>query len=324
MAKLQSFLGAALVSVAALVLAACGSGTSSEGTGKVSFFMTDAPVDEAYAVVIAMTHFEVKPAEGRAFRLDIEHDEDKSYRQINLLEYTKGKLATIVTDEELDAGEYEWLRIFFDADPDHSYIQIDEGGGMYPFFMPSGAQTGYKVIGGFSVRADEQIDYVLDFNVRESVLEPPGLVSRFGEDRAFLLKPTVRLMKIAATGAVTGTIHDSLLTMNNEEVTCAGGYAVYAFEGFDVNPVGESVLPFISDIVEMNDEGDFEYAFMFLPPGPYTLAFTCSANLDTAEGEDYASTYPPEGLKFSAKIEVEIDARETKECDIPLNGEGPC
>jgi len=315
MTKFQPILGAALISVVALALAGCGSGTSSGSTGKVSFFMTDAPVDEAYAVVIAMTHFEVKPAEGRAFRLDIDHDKDENYRQINLLEYTKGKLATIITEEKLDAGEYEWLRIFFDAD--NSYIQIAEGGDTYPFFMPSGAQTGYKVIGGFSVREGEQIDYVLDFNVRESVLEPPGLARGLGY--RFLLKPTVRLMEISATGAVTGTVDNSLVTVNDEEDICKGGDAVYAFEGFDVDPAGESVLPFISDIVEMNvDTGDFEYAFMFLPPGPYTLAFTCSAIHDSAEGEDYADTYPPEGLEFSEPINVEIVARVQKTCDIPL------
>jgi hypothetical protein len=321
MTKFQSILGAALISVVALVLAGCGSGTSSGSTGKVSFFMTDAPVDEAYAVVIAITHFEVKPAEGQAFRLEIDHDEGETYRQINLLDYTKGNMATIVSDEELDVGEYEWLRIFFDAD--YSYIQIDEGGGMYPFFMPSGAQTGYKVIGGFSVREGEAIDYVLDFNVRESVLEPPGLAQGLGY--RFLLKPTVRLMEIAATGAVTGTVDSSLVTLKNKE-TCPGGDAVYAFEGFDVDPVGKSVLPFISDIVEMNSEGQFEYAFPFLPPGPYTLAFTCSAKLDSAEGEDYAETYPPDALEFSEQINVEIVARETKQCDIPLGEdvEGHC
>lgn len=322
MTKFQSILAAALISAMALALAGCGSGTSSGSTGKVSFFMTDAPVDEAYAVVIAMTHFEVKPAEGQPFRLDIDPDEGKDHRQINLLEYTKGKLAAIVT-EELDAGEYEWLRIFFDAD--HSYIKIDADGGEYPFFMPSGAQTGYKVIGGFSVREDEAIDYVLDFNVRESVLEPPGLVSRFGEKRAFLLKPTVRLMEIAATGSVTGNVDFGLVAEKNRE-TCAGGDAVYAFEGFGVDPVGDNMLPFISDTVEMNVDGAFEYAFMFLPPGPYTLAFTCSAILDSAEGETYAETYPPKGLEFSEPINVEIVAREKKQCDIPLGEsvEGPC
>lgn len=52
------------------MLAACGSDSKS-GTGTLSFSMTDAPVDEAAAVIIAMTEFELKPADGAPFRVPV-------------------------------------------------------------------------------------------------------------------------------------------------------------------------------------------------------------------------------------------------------------
>jgi hypothetical protein len=75
--------------------------------------------------------------------------------------------------------------------------------------------------------------------------------------------------------------------------------------------------------VDFNTEtGASEYHFMFLLPGDYTLAFTCSATAD----DGVAETYPLEGLEFSAVIEVNIVPDETKQCDIPQDeaATGPC
>jgi hypothetical protein len=310
----------ALLAAGALALAGCGS-DSKPGTGIASFYMTDAPVDEADAVVLGMTHFELKPAEGAPFRVDFDeglYNED-GVVVLDILDYTKGLAATLVSGEELPAGNYEWLRIFFDED--YSYIEIE--GNQYSFFMPSGAQTGFKAIGGFTVPVNQEVAYMLDFDVRQSVLEPPGL-GRFGEDRRFLLKPTVRLMNLEDTGGVAGLVNLDLLAEAKDEETCAGGDAVYAFEGAGVDPLGEGVLPLVSDTVTLAEDSlAGEYALMYLLPGDYTLAFTCSALLDTGDGETYAENYPGEGLAFHAIRNVEILSGEVVECNF-LEADGEC
>jgi hypothetical protein len=307
MIKTKTSFRMAMLTGAALILAGCG-GDSKSGTGTLSMWMTDAPVDDAYAVVIAMTEFEFKPVDGQAFRVAV----SEAGRELNLLAFTNGETALIIDGEEVPAGDYEWLRIFFDEDA--SYVQLDEGGGQYPLFIPSGAQTGYKLVSGFTVPVNDSVEYILDFNVRQSLLAPPGLGGPLGEDQVYLLKPTVRIMNAAETGGVWGIVADDLLAMNNDEATCAGGDAVYAFEGAGVDPLGEGVLPLVSDVVDLNEtEGWHEYQLAFLLPGDYTLAFTCSASAD----DGVVETYPLEGLEFSETINVTVVEAEHKQCDIP-------
>ncbi len=323
MRSTHTALGTALLAAGALALAGCGGDTISaeeeSGTsGVVTFAMTDAPVDEAYAVVIAMTEFELKPVDGESFRIPV----NEAGRELDLLQLTNGESATIIEDEDIPAGEYEWLRIHFDKAA--SYVQLEEGGGQYGFFMPSGAQTGYKVVGGLEVPVNESVEYILDFDLRRSLLAPPGLRrGPFGEDRAFLLKPTVRMMNRRITGGVRGLVAEDLLAMNNVEACGVDGVdAVYAFEGFDVDPLGVDVVPLVSDLVEPTmDATAYEYVLRFLLPGEYTLGFTCVANLDDGVVEDY----PAEGLVFSETANVEIVAGEVKSCDLPRpEGADPC
>ena len=313
MLNINRFCGLSLLAAGALALAGCGG--SSDSSGVVTFSMTDAPVDEAHAVVISMTEFEFKPADGEPFRRDV----TEAGRELNLLALTNGNEAVIIDGESVPAGEYEWIRIFFDQEA--SYVQLEEGGSQYSFFMPSGAQTGYKLVGGFTVPANAAVEYILDFDVRKSLLEPPGL-GRLGEDRRFLLKPTIRMMNKFDTGGVTGTIAAELLAESNAE-TCAGGDAVYAFEGENVDPLGQGVQPLVSDIVDLNDvTGAFEFHLMYLLEGPYTLAFTCSASNDGGEGEDYV--YTPDELGFGNTLTVEVVDGEVAVCDLDANGEWTC
>ena len=111
--------------------------------------------------------------------------------------------------------------------------------------------------------------------------------------------------------------------------------AVYVFEGMDAelddvaDPDEDTdgrAGPLTSDVVDLNiDTGDYEYHLMFLLPGTYTLAFTCSAMADGASDDDYPA--PSEsGFDFDAQINVEIISNEVKTCDIPPPGtqSDPC
>lgn len=316
----------ALLATGALVLAGCGgsSGGSSDDTGQVSFSMTDAPVDDAAQVVIAMTEFELKPAEGEAFRVAVIPDEGQGYRALDLLAFTNGESALLIDGEEVPAGEYEWLRIYFEEEA--SFVMLDDGG-VYPLFIPSGAQTGYKLNSGFTVPVNDSVAYMLDFDLRKSLRLPPGLGGPNGEDRTYLLRPTVRIMNAEETGGVEGTVADELLALNNAE-TCASGDVVYAFEGHDIDPLAAEA-PLVTDVVELNTEtGASEYRLAYLLPGDYTLAFSCSASLDDGE------TYPPEPpaeptdptFGFSEQINVTVVSGAVKQCDIPqpLEVTEPC
>lgn len=334
--------GCYLAAFAATMLTAAGcggSGNSDEemdpnATGTLSIGITDAPVDEAAAVVIAMTEFEFKPADEDEppFRVAVEG----ALRQLNLIDFTDGAAAVIIDGEEVPAGDYEWMRIYFDESL--SYVQLETDGTQYPLFIPSGAQTGYKLVKGFTVPANDDVTYMLDFDVRKSLHEPPGL-GRVNGVRTFLLKPTVRLMNVADTGAVSGVVALDLVDIMNDRCLLADppltGNAVYVFEGMDAvlddvadpeEPSDEFDGPLTSDVVDLNEvTGDYEYHLMFLLPGTYTLAFTCSAMADGAGDDDYP-TPSDSGFDFDAQINVEIVSNEVKSCNIPA-GDGqsdPC
>jgi hypothetical protein len=312
--------GAAALAVSALMLAGCGGDGNSDDpgstvnptqTGKLNFFMTDAPVLEADMVVIAMTEFEFKPVEGPSFRVPVTEEG----RELNLLDFTNGEKALIIDGEEVPAGDYEWLRIFFDMEK--SYVRLEADGATYPLFMPSGAQTGYKLVSGFTVPVNRPVSYILDFDLRKSLISPPGLGGPFGEPRTFLLKPAIRIMNVEEAGGVWGLVDPALLAESegNAEAACPVGLAgdvVYAFEGHDVAPL--DAPPLITDIVDFNEAtGEWEYHFMFLLPGDYTLAFTCRGAADDGNNE----TYPPAGLEFSEAINVTVVSGEVKQCNIP-------
>jgi hypothetical protein len=327
----------ALIAVSAIAVATtgCGSGGGSSSdysgggggdTGSLTLSITDAPVDDASEVVIAMTEFEFQPVDGESFRVPV----NGAPRALNLLDFTDGASMEIISDEDVPAGEYEWLRIFFDEDL--SYIVIEEGGAQYPLDIPSGAQTGYKLNTGFTVPLNDSIEYILDFNVRKSITNPgpPGSTD-------YKMKPTVKIMNVAETGSVMGVIDSTLIDINNERCDAAEagltGNAVYAFPGAaaaldDIaDPDTDGVDgPFVSDVVGLNeDSGNFEYHFMYLLPGTYTLAFTCSASADTDTDDDYP-TPSDSGFDFDGSIEVTIVGTEDKVCDIPV-GDGqsePC
>lgn len=315
----------ALLAAGALVLAGCGgSSGNGEETGQVSFSMTDAPVDDADQVVIAMTEFELKPADGEAFRVAVIPTEGESHRALDLLAFTNGESALLIDGEEVPAGDYEWLRIYFDEDA--SFVMLNDGL-HYPLFIPSGAQTGYKLVSGFTVPVNDSVAYMLDFDLRKSLRLPPGLGGPNGEDRTYLLKPTVRIMNAEETGGVEGAVADDLLALNNAE-TCAGGDVVYAFEGHDIDPMAAEA-PLVTDVVDLNiGTGASEFHFAYLLPGDYTLAFSCSASLDDGE------TYPPEpptdpadlAFGFSEQTNVIVVSGEVKQCDIPqpLEATEPC
>ena len=320
---------------AVMAMAGCGGSSggdpASDGTGSISFSVTDAPVDDAAAVVIAMTEFELKPSGDRSpFKVPVVG----APRQLNLLEFTDGASAEIIVDEEVPAGEYEWLRIYFDQEL--SFIQLESDGTMFPLFIPSGAQTGYKLESGFTVPLNDDVEYLLDFNVRESVIEPPGLAGPNGEPRTFLLKPTVRIMNVEETGGVQGIVSSDLVDLSNARCALAdpplSGNAVYVFEGVDaqLDDVAEEEAdersgPLTSDVVDLNvGTGLYEYHLMALLPGLYTLAFTCSGMADGAGDDDYPAP-SDSGFDFDATTSVEVVSGVVETCDIgSLGPSGPC
>jgi hypothetical protein len=150
--------------LALLLIAGCSD--NSPSTGYLSLAVTDAPVDNATAVVVEFTGVEVKPAGGEA--IAFEYDEP---RTIDLLALSGSDSESLLDGAEVPAGHYDWVRLQVNAAADgaqDSYIDLKDGT-RHELDVPSGAETGLKLHNGFDVPAGGAANFTVDFDLRSSV-----------------------------------------------------------------------------------------------------------------------------------------------------------
>ncbi len=317
----------------ALGLVACGSGGSSDdggaGTGTVNVSITDAAVDNAEKVLVQFTGVTVKPAEGEALSLALSGDSqtcaqylegetsptadgEPTIRCIELKELQGTDTANLLAGVTLAAGNYNWMRLDVDAERGamDSIIEINTGE-MYSLYVPSGSQSGLKLNSGFTVLAGGSHEFVIDFDLRKSVNNPKGF-----ED--YRLIPSLRLIDLAESGNIVGTVDDALLTAEgcSGDVNTGDGFAVYVYEGgagTNIGEEGSSSAPLTSASVNWEaDANRWRYTVGFLAPGEYTVAFTCQAADDSAEEAENGIAFTP-----STGIPVSVAANQDSVVNFP-------
>ncbi len=267
-------------------LGACGGGGGGGGeqqaTGQLSLSITDAPVDDAMSVVVQFSGVAFKRQGSQP-----EIVESLSARQLNLLEYQEGRAALLLDDITLPAGNYEWIRLIVDNVPNvrDSYL-VQMTGEECELRVPSGAESGLKLNRGFTLPADGSVALTIDFDLRKSIHAPPGQSGGVPDcSQAYLMRPTLRIVDDANVGAIAGIVDSALVTDD-----CLP--KVYVFEGQDVvaDDIDEASAPDIDPYVVAgvgieNGSTAYGYRAAFVPPGQYTVAFTCSDDDPAAEDE---------------------------------------
>jgi len=263
--------------------------------GRINLRITDSPVTSAKRVVVQFTGLEIKPtaaADPEVF--------DFAPRQIDLLALDGGGSEVLLADEMLPAGDYEWIRLKVNAgrDASDSFIELDDGS-VHPLFIPSGNQTGLKLIRGFTIGAGSTSDFTIDFDLRKSVIHPPG------QGETYLLKPVLRLVNNLEVGVIEGSVAAGLIVDG-----CVP--AVYLYTGANVVPddIGSATPPLTSTAVNLdNATGAYRYKLAFVPVGASTIAFTCGADDDAADVDD--------ALTFSAPLNATVVSGQTTTVDFP-------
>ncbi|TKV69541.1 DUF4382 domain-containing protein [Marinobacter panjinensis] len=284
-------------------LAACGGGGSSSSgageTGSVSVGLTDAPVDSAQEVNIEVMALVLQPSDGERSRFEMKFPEP-----INLLDLQGGAFETLISDEEVPAGAYNWMRLELGDD---NTILLDDGSS-HILTTPSarGVQTS-----GFTVPAGGVVSLTIDFDVRKSLVNPVGQ-----ED--YRLKPVLRLVDNSEVGTIKGTVAGELITQECGD-TFTQGYAgnVYVHEGADAvtDDIGSENEPLV--VASVNDNGTYTYTAAFVPAGEYTVSYTCEDDLienDQAEPSD-------DDINFNGAQNVTVVAGETSTADFELQSQ---
>jgi Domain of unknown function (DUF4382) len=288
----------AMVCIALLaLLAACGGGGDSAApqVGRINLRITDSPVTSAKRVVVEFTGLEILRAGASQPEVF-----DFAPRQIDLLALDGGGSEILLANETLPAGEYQSIRLKVNAgrDASDSFIELDDGT-LHPLFIPSGNQTGLKLIRGFTIGAGSTSNFTIDFDLRKSVVNPPGL----GEP--YLLKPVLRLVNNLEVGTIDGTVASALIVEG-----CMP--AIYLYTGADIVPddLGSATAPLASTAVNLdNATGTYRFRLGFVPVGASTVAFTCGADDDAADVDD--------AITFSAPLNAPVVAGQTTMVDFP-------
>ena len=280
-----------VLAASAVVLAGCGgSGGSGETatTGFLSLGVSDGPVHSAQKVCITFNEIELKIAsETTIITLD-------PVRKVNLLDFQGANAAPLLIDEEVTAGDYQWMRLGIDAvrgsnggagdtdgldcDGDASYIVMDDEM-VYNLYVPSGANTGLKLVSGFTVPVNGSPDFTAEFDIAKSITAPPGL------DPDVVLRPVIRLVNNVDVGTLTGIVDTGLATAEGCEPS------VYVFDdGVTPNPIGIDDDPesteidpndpvataMVSEHMNNDESVTWTYTVGFLLAGDYEAAFTCN------------------------------------------------
>jgi hypothetical protein len=303
---------------ASTLLAACGGdddgGGATQKTGTLKVGITDAPVDFADQVVVQFSGVELKPKNGPAFSIDF-----ATPKSLDLIQLQGEDRALLLDGEEILAGEYEWMRLKVEADPNvagDSYLQLALGGAECEMRVPSGDQTGLKLIRGFTIGAGTTTDFTIDFDLRKSIVAPPGQTTIVDtcNNQAFLLKPVLRIVDNLQVGTIAGDVDSNLIGAKcaaSDQDPYPGN--VYLFGPI---PTGQDVTPDDYDGVDdaltsaMVDPDTFRYTIGFVPAGNYRVAYTC--DLDDTEIDADAEFTPPEGIPVTVTVnatqEVDFEA----------------
>lgn len=151
----RTLLGTATASTFAALGGCLGSFTGSASTGTLATHVSDDPgdIEDFESCVVTVTAIDVmSAAEDAEDAATIEVDD----AAVDLTE-VKNEKSQLVSEADLDAGDYEWLRVTVSDDVDAT---LADGGGDAEVMVPS---DGLKMNEPFEIRADTRTTFTADF-----------------------------------------------------------------------------------------------------------------------------------------------------------------
>ena len=210
--KLMKTFGMGLLFMGSMALFACGGGgggssDGATGTGTLSLGLTDSSTDKYQAVYVTVDEVQVKSNDVSTKQDDNWQPVASPMRTYNLLNLVNG-VTEILGEKELVAGHYNQIRLILGETPEsknnilghaHPYanylILNDLSDTVKSLKVPSGFQTGIKLVHQFEVKQGEDLELILDFDACRSVV-------RASNGNKYILKPTIK---------VTGTLNKSIV-----------------------------------------------------------------------------------------------------------------
>jgi hypothetical protein len=278
-----------------------GSGDSS-GEGRLSIYLTDAASDVYQAVYVSIDEVQVHrgdvPEDDDDGTDDGVIDTDQGWQTVaspgktyNLMELVNGVLTQLGV-ADLESGPYTQIRLMLKATPDggvnilgqgHPYPNyiIDSRDAVHELKVPSGYQSGIKLVHSFDIVGGVTMDLILDFDAQKSVVQA-------GNSGNYNLKPTIKVVGTVDRALVAGIVTDT----NGAPLAGALVSAQIPDPGA-ADPV-DRVIVAASTLTD--DEGAYQ---LFLLPGAYLVVAYKGA------GTDYGTAYGPKCVRLSVIPDAE-------------------
>ena len=204
-------------------------------TTRIIVTLTDSPGDYE-AVNVDIQEIEVHASEGdqQSGWVSLIIDNPGVY---DLLELTNGTEA-LLTDTEFPSGRISQMRLILG---DNNTLEIDSM--MIELTVPSGSESGLKLQINETLLEGVTYEFKLDFDAAKSVVKA-------GNSGSYLLKPVIRVITEATSGAIKGTV-----TPIEESI------AVYAMQGDDTIATSFAVKTVADYLLGGLEPGSYDVVF---------------------------------------------------------------
>ena len=307
-----------------------GGGSASSSTGEISVSLTDSTTDQYSAVYVTIKEVQVNVSgEGEgAEQWQVVASPNKIY---DLLTLVNGVMETLGVSD-LPTGHYTQMRLIIGEDitvvenrdelnlngQTHeatgfaNYIITKDDNAVHELKIPSGYQTGIKLVHEFDIVVGLTADLILDFDVAKSIVER-------GKSGKWNLKPTIKVLGTNNIATLAGTVTDSAGTPLPGVLVSAQIYNPDATDEKDKVIVVTTTLTATDDLgTEADETGQYK---IYLKPGEYIIVATATdyysqtapytAVLNAVDQQDFALT-PVGDNKGTISGEVLLADNETE------------
>lgn len=254
---------------------------------RFSLGLSDAPVDDAVAVVIELESIRLTHSDESNGRQEVLIDtfiddmgEVVQTIQVNLLDYQGNEQVKIVDEAqeiEIENGIYSMELNVID---EGSYVLLDNDATEYEIKVPSSRlRLGEFTVSNLAEQAGELPAYTVEFDLRQSLV----LRGNLNNNNGFIIKPHgVRIVSLA--GSIAGTI--------SPDFTNLGECIVYLYDAsvteygdvFDIDDEAfiapDTEITASAPLATAKVSSDGTYAIGFVPERRYQLALTCGIQED--------------------------------------------